>query len=105
MTNDNTATETFEPTAGQKRLLRVVYAMGIALALLFIALIGGIIWKATQPKPVPPAVEQVQDLKLDPASIRHIALDGDRLAVTTDREVVVIDLRSKSVLLRLPQKP
>ena len=104
MTNDNTP-ETYVPTAGQKKLLRVVYVVGLLLVLLFLALIGGIIWKATQPKPVPPAVEQVQDLKLDPASIRHIALNGDRLAVTTDREVVVIDLRSKSVLLRLPQKP
>ena len=51
MTNENvpglSAQLGDEATAGQKKLLRLVYIMGIVLVLLFLGLIGGIIWKAT----------------------------------------------------------
>ena len=105
MSNDNTGAVAFEPTDGQKKLLRAVKLMGAALVLLFLALIGGIIWKATRPNPALPAVEQVTDLKLVPSDIRQMALDGDRLAVTTAEELIVIDLRSKTVVLRVGRKP
>ena len=105
MTNDNTATETFEPTAGQKRLLRVVYTMGIALALLFIALIGGIIWKATQPKPVPAPETLSMGLGLKAGDIKAVDVDGGTLAITTSSELIVIDAARRKLLLREPLSP
>ncbi len=34
-----------------RTLLRVVYIMGVILVLLFLLLVGGIIWKATRRRP------------------------------------------------------
>jgi hypothetical protein len=70
-------------------------------ALLFLGLIGGLIWKAMKPKAPPPVVQTVQELGLAPADIRLMELDGDRLALTTSKELVVIDLKTKTVLMRL----
>ena len=101
MTNDNTP-ETFAPTAGQKKLLRVVYVMGLLLVLLFLALIGGIIWKATQPKPLPPVETLTMGLGLKAADIRDVDVDGGTLAITTASELIVIDTTRRKVLLREP---
>jgi hypothetical protein len=95
--------EKYEPTAQQKKLLRLVYIMGVVFALLFLGLIGGLIWKAMKPKAPPPVVQTVQDLGITPADVRLMELDGDRLALTTSKELVVIDLKTKTVLIRLAQ--
>ena len=81
-------------------LLRLVKFMGVILVLLFLGLIGGIIWKATH-KPLPPPVtDVVMDFGIDPASIRLMALDGNNLAITTDKDIVVIDVAKRKVILR-----
>lgn len=77
--------------------------MGIILVLLFLALIGGIIWKATHRPPAPPATDVVMNLGLDPAKVRMMDLDGNLLAVTTDTEIVVIDVAKRRVVLRSPK--
>jgi hypothetical protein len=81
-------------------LLRLVKIMGVVLVLLFLGLIGGIIWKATHKPPAPPATDVIMDLGIDPASIRLMALDGNHLAITTDKDVIVIDVAKRKVVLR-----
>jgi hypothetical protein len=101
MINAANENEKYEPTAQQKKLLRLVYIMGVVFALLFLGLIGGLIWKAAKPK-APAAAPLILDtLGISPTDIRLMALDGDRLALTTSTELVVIDLKSKSVVLRV----
>jgi len=105
MTDDNATAEAYVPTAGQKRLLRAVYGMGIALVLLFLALIGGIIWKATQPKPAPAAETLSLGLGLKAADIKSVDADGGTIAITTANELIVIDAAHRKVLLREPLTP
>jgi len=90
-----------------RRMLRVVYIMGVVLVLLFLALIATIIWKAnTKPKPVAEPPPQVLNLGLAPdAAVRSATLDGDRLVVTTAREVVVVDIRKNAVISRVQAGP
>jgi hypothetical protein len=83
-----------------KALLRLVKIMGVVLVLLFLGLIGGIIWKATHKPPTPSVTDVVVDLAIDPANIRLMALDGNMLAITTDKDLVVIDLAKRKVILR-----
>lgn len=102
MNNDASPEETFVPTAGQKRLLRAVYGMGIALVLLFLALIGGIIWKATHKAPPPPPETLTLGLGLKAADVKAVAVDGGTVAITTTSELIVIDTNRRKVLLREP---
>ena len=90
-----------------RRMLRVVYIMGVILVLLFLALIAAIIWKANR-KPAPAPVPQVQSLVLglpQGADIIATSLDGDRLVITTAREVIVVDLRKNAILSRIAAGP
>ena len=90
-----------------RRMLRVVYIMGVILVLLFLALIATIIWKANR-KPVPPPLPQVQSLGLglpQGADIRSASLDGDRLVVTTATEVIVVDIKKNAVISRVSAGP
>jgi hypothetical protein len=99
MTSDSTETPAVhpEPSPG---LVRLVKVLGVVMVLLFLALIGGIIWKATHKAPPPPIADVVMDLGIDPGSIKQMALDGDTLALSTDKELVVIDLKRRKVTLR-----
>ena len=86
-----------------RMLLRAVYIMGIILVLLFLTLVGGIIWKSTrkgEPKPdLPPAVIA---LGLPAGTeVRSTEVDGDRLVITAADEVIVIDLRKNAVVSRI----
>ena len=91
---------------GTRALLRVVYIMGVVLVLLLIALIGGIIWKATNPSPKPSEAAAVFDLGLAPGvAVTGLELDGDRLAVTTSEGIVVVDLRKHRVEARIGLRP
>lgn len=88
-------------------MLRVVYIMGVILALLFFALIAAIIWKAST-RSVPPPVPPVQTLGLglpQDTDIRSATLDGDRLVITTAREVIVVDVRKNAILSRIAAGP
>lgn len=90
-----------------KRMLRVVYIMGVILVLLFLTLIGAIIWKAAR-KPAVPAVVPASALSLglpQGTDLRETQLDGDRLVINTGREVIVIDLRKNAVISRISATP
>ena len=76
--------------------------MGIALVLLFLLLIAGIVWKTANRGAAPPPAAQVLDLGLPAGTaVRAMDLDGDRLAVDTGAEIVVIDLRRNAVVSRI----
>ena len=93
------------PTA--RLMLRIVYIMGVVLVLLFLALVGGIIWKSAQ-KPARDAAEAPHGIDLGLASgsaVKSMALDGDRLAVDTGTEIIVVDLRKNAVLARIATIP
>ena len=96
-----------EIPASTRRLLRLGYIMGVVLVLLFLILIAGIIWKANhKAPPAPEPVPQTLDLGLPPdADIRAAALDGDRLLITTARQVIVVDVRKNAVISRVSAGP
>ncbi len=96
-----------EIPASARRLLRVVYTMGIILVLLFITLIGAIIWKANQkPAPKPEPAASPISLGLPQGSeIRSITLDGDRLVINTGRLVVVVDVKKNAIISRIEAGP
>ncbi len=90
-----------------RTLLRVVYIMGVILVLLFLLLVGGIIWKATRP-PAPKLAPEAALIDAgipQGAAVKSMALDGDRLAIQTDSEIIVIDLRKREVQSRIPTNP
>lgn len=96
-----------EIPASARRLLRVVYTMGIILVLLFVILIGAIIWKANNkpaPKPEPAPVPISLGLPQG-ADIRSTAMDGDRLVINTGREVIVVDVRKNAIISRILAGP
>ena len=90
-----------------RRMLRVVYILGIVLVLLVLAFIVAIIWKANHkapPKPEPPP--QSLNLGLPPgAAITSASLDGDRLVITTAHEVIVVDVRKNAIISRIAAAP
>lgn len=93
--------------ASAKRLLGVVYTMGIILVLLFLLLIGAIVWKATRKpvlKPEPAAVPLSLGLPQG-SSISSATLDGDRLVITTGQEVFIVDIRKNTVISRVRAAP
>lgn len=90
--------------APPRALLRLVYIMGIVLVLLFLLLIGGLVWKAQTRKPAPAPADIAAELGIDPARIRLMDLDGNLLALTTDTELVVVDVIKQRILLRLPKQ-
>lgn len=100
MASDSTGEAPVHP-GPSKGLIFLVKAMGVILVLLFLALIGGIVWKATHKTAAMPTAENITlELGINPATIRNMALDGNMLAVTTDKELVVIDIKQRKVLLR-----
>jgi hypothetical protein len=99
MTSDSTELPPVHP-GPSPGLLRLVKVLGAIMLLLFLALIAGIIWKATH-KPLPPTPASVElDLGLNPATIRHMTLEGGQLAIATDTEILVIDVKTRQVILR-----
>jgi len=96
-----------EIPASARRLLRLVYIMGVILVLLFLILIAGIIWKANHkapPRPEAPPRTVDRGLPAD-VDIRSAALDGDRLVITTARQVIIVDVRKSTVISRVSAGP
>jgi hypothetical protein len=84
-----------------KGLLRVVYIMGIILVVLFFALVAGIIYKSQHRAAVANA-PGVVELGLPAGTIvRETSLTGDKLTLNTGAEVIVIELSTHKVLLRV----
>lgn len=90
-----------------KRMLRVVYIMGVILVLLFLTLVGTIIWKAANRPAVPPVLPpSALSLGLPPGTdLRDAQVSGDRLVINTGREIIVIDLRKNTITSRISASP
>jgi hypothetical protein len=87
---------------GLRFLETTVYIMGGLLVLMLVGLIGGIIWKASTRTEPPHEGPRVVGAGLAPGTaIEDMALDGDRLAIRTTNEIVVIDTRKGSVVSRI----
>jgi hypothetical protein len=81
--------------------------MGIILVLLFLMLVGGIIWKSSR-KADPKTITPPSLLKLglaDGTDIRTAEADGDRLILNTGRDVIVIDMRKNAIISRITVGP
>ena len=85
-----------------KRLLKLVYIMGIILLLLFFGLVAGIIYKAKNRAEVVVAETQTLAIGLPPdEKFTNVVLSGDRLTINAGRTVYVIDVRTNRVILRV----
>ena len=87
---------------GLKFLEAAVYIMGGLLVLMLLGLIGGILWKATHRVEPPPPQAQLINLGLAAGTdAKTMTLDGDRLAINTGAEIIVIDIRKNAVIARI----
>jgi hypothetical protein len=93
------------PQPGLRFLEMTVYIMGGLLVLMLLALLVGIGWKVTHRGAAPPEPAKTLDLDLSAAGVSQVALDGDRLVLRSGTEIVVVDMRSGSVLTRIRLKP
>ena len=90
---------------GLKFLEAAVYIMGGLLVLMLVGLIGGIIWKVTHRAEAPPVEAKLLDLDLASGmQVQAMELDGDRLAINTGREIIVIDIKKNAVISRISLK-
>jgi hypothetical protein len=83
----------------------LVYIMGGLLVLMFLATMFGLAWKLKHrwtdpPPPPPPAL----NLNFSGEDVKHMALDGNRLAITAAHEIVVVDVTTGQAILRIPLK-
>src|SRR5260221_8091708 len=87
---------------GLKFLKAAVYIMGGLLVLMLLGLIGGILWKATHRTEPPPPQTQLMNLGLAAGTeAKTMTLDGDRLAINTGAEIIVVDIRKNAVISRI----
>ena len=85
-----------------KGLLRLVYILGIVLILLFLAVIAGVVWKASKPKAILKPADLAVSLGLKASDVKNVVLDGGQVLITTTSEIIVIDVAKKKLLLREP---
>lgn len=87
---------------GLKFLEAAVYIMGGLLVLMLVGLIGGIIWKVTHRAEPPPVETKLLNLGLAAGTqIQAMELNGDRLAINTGAEIIIIDTRKNAVISRI----
>jgi hypothetical protein len=98
--SDNEVNTNQQVVQPPKALLRLVYIMGIVLVLLFLTLIGALIWKAKTRKPAAP-VSNEMELSLNGGKVVSSALQDGQLLVTTETEMIVVDVARKSIVLRV----
>jgi hypothetical protein len=90
---------------GLKFLETAVYIMGGLLVLMLVGLIGGIVWKITHRAEAPLPVTQLLDLGLAAGTaVQTMEMAGDRLAINTGAEIIVIDIRKNVVISRISIK-
>ena len=75
--------------------------MGAIIVLLFLGLIGGIIYKIKNRVTAPEGTGLVE-LGLPPnTQVREAILTGDKLTINTGTEVFIVEVSSRKVLLRV----
>jgi hypothetical protein len=99
-------TEPIVRQPGLRFLEAAVYTMGGLLVLMLVGLLGGIAWKATHRVAAPPDEMRLLDLGLPAGSaVQSMQLDGDRLALNTGTEIIVVDIRKNAVVSRIEVAP
>jgi hypothetical protein len=82
-------------------LVFAVYFMGALIILLFLGLIGGIIYKIKNRAVVPEGTGLVE-LGLPASSqVREAILTGDKLTINTGTDVFIVEVSTRKVLLRV----
>jgi cytoskeletal protein RodZ len=104
VTSDTTDTTPFQPTDAQKRMLKLVKTLGAVLVLLFLTLVGAIVWKVTQPAKEVAAPSLALDLGLAASDIKQVTADGGTVVIQTTKELIVFDAVKKKLLVREPLK-
>jgi hypothetical protein len=100
-TTDQTADAATDAAPPSKALLRLVYVLGIILVLLFLGVIGGILYKINRRAEAPPLTGSV-GLGLPPTTqIRDAQLSGDRLTINTGTEIIIVEVSTQRVILRV----
>ncbi len=85
---------------GLRFLELAVYIMGGLLVLMLVVLLGGIAYKVSTRGEAPPA--ETKSVTLGGiTTVNQMVLDGDRLALNTGTEIIVIDIRKGTVLTRI----
>lgn len=101
--DDHPQGEAHEPDIAQPglRFLELaVYIMGGLLVLMLVVLLGGIAYKVATRGEAPPP--ETKSLSLEGIStVSQMTLDGDRLALNTGTEIIVIDIRKGTILTRI----
>jgi hypothetical protein len=82
-------------------LVALVYGMGVLLVLMFLGLIGGIVWKFKQRAALPQTTDNVALGLPAAAQIRDAHLTGDKLTINTGTEVFVVEVSTGRILLRV----
>ena len=86
-----------------KILIRLVAWLGVLLLLLFVALVAGIIYKATNKQaPSQNPADVMLGVGLPPdEKFQSVVLTGDKLTINTGSLVYVIDVPTRRVLLKV----
>ena len=82
-------------------LVFAVYFMGAVLVLLFLGLIGGIIYKIKNRVTLPSGTGLVELGLPANTQVREAILTGDKLTINTGTEVFIVEVSSRKVLLRV----
>ncbi len=90
------------PQPGLKFLEAAVYIMGGLLVLMLVVLIGGIAWKiANRGEALPPEAKLIELGLPRETKVNQLALDGDRMAIDTGAEIIVVDVRKGTIISRI----
>lgn len=86
----------------------LVIGMGVILVAGMVVLFSTIIYRTVKPggdAPAPAAANVAPPepfaLALAPGEIKSIALDGNRIAIQTANEIILVDMRRRKILSRL----
>ena len=82
-------------------LVWAVYGMGVLLALMFLGLIGGVIYKIKNRVEVPEGTGLVELGLPSDVQVREATLTGDKLTINTGNEVFIVEVSTRKVLLRV----
>ncbi len=103
MSDTELKTDGQEVQATPKALLRLVYSMGIVLVLLFLGFIAAVIWKASARKVAVATTPEIE-LGLQGAKVLSSTMQDGQLLVTTENELIVVDVGRKAIVLRVRTK-
>jgi hypothetical protein len=86
-------------------LWAAVVVMGIALVAGIAIVFSTIIYRMVKPGPAqtarPAGKPALMDIAVGRGEIKHIALDNNRVAIHTDEEIIVVDIKHRRIISRI----